>query len=72
MRITPGPEQIKQITSEAKFPREDGTYFYVPMWFKQSTDGSWEKLTWEEVPESVQQQVIKIRQATAGTLNLLV
>lgn len=57
---------VKLTTEEADFIRSSGScvndeWYYIPYWFRQIGENTFELFTFDKLPESLKEQISKLR-----------
>lgn len=53
------PDQEHTIKSIAVCAYHEGNYYYIPTFYKELSDGMYEMLTWDELPEGVKEFILQ-------------
>lgn len=64
MKLTLTPEQEKEVVNHTsgKVTLADGKeFFYMPRWFTKNEDGTWERLSFDELPDEAKEQMSSLR-----------
>jgi len=63
MKITPSKAQIDQFTGPESSKVEHGgdKYYYYPFWVRNNADGSWERISFDQIPDPVVKLVGTLR-----------
>lgn len=61
MEILLTPHQEQTLLSFSSMVFDESDYYYFPFFFKDKGGGLFERLTWDELPSHVKDNILKIR-----------